>query len=304
MMTQPLSLTPAHHHETDNAAGAGATNYDVRLAQARAAIRRAEKAVGLTPSLTLGAQVARAGADTIGRAAGASGAVVGESFPIPPALSELLPRGLQAGQIVEVAGSTSVLFAMAAHAAGNQRWCAVIGAQSLGWAALADLGLDMARTIVIPPHEHAVKALDIVLECFPICILGPQVTIPGGQRRTLRGKVRHHKTLVLAYHWPQAGTALRVRPCGGQGLRRGAGRLRAVEWEVTLAGAMGTAPRARRAVRVCLDEQGHLRAGSALGVAGGQQGQPALNVITSPRGEGREPIAPSEVAEATFRVGS
>lgn len=275
-------------------------SYQARLAQAREVMQRAEKSLGLAPTLTLqrnmscagpgrdaseGLQVVR-GAIAPQLRPCSSSVIAGESFAVPSALEKLLPGGLPAGQVVNVSGSTSVLFALAAHAAGTRGWCAALGLTQVGWAAVADLGIDLGRTIVIPGDKHLIKALDIVLESFPICILGPQVAITSGQRRTLEGKIRQRKALVLAYKWPQAPLALQARPCSGQGMRSGAGRIRSLRWEISLTGKSAARqlahyPDSELSLEIEIGPDGHLHPIAE------EVGEPVLSLLTSPgRGEG------------------
>jgi hypothetical protein len=159
----------------------------------------------------------------------------GERLPLPPALAPLAPHGsLRAGSTVAVAGSgsTSLLLAVAATAAGEDGWCAVAGMPELGLRAARDAGLDLTRLALAPASSaqqqpQLAQVLTALVDGVGVLVLGPQLQLTPALWRSLTGRARGHDTLVLAAQPPgRADLALEVTGQQWQGLSRGSGRLR------------------------------------------------------------------------------
>ena len=163
-------------------------------------------------------------------------------LPVLPGLSGLFPRGgLPRGGVVSVtgdAGATSLLFALLA---GPQRsWSAVVGMPGLGLLAAAELGVDLAKVVLVPdPGPDVLQILSVLADGVElIAVAAPSGPLGSAARlRVLTGKLRQHGAIVLVSGgWPGAELVLRTRTLGWTGLGRGHGRLRDREVEVTVAG--------------------------------------------------------------------
>jgi len=163
-------------------------------------------------------------------------------LPVLPGLSEIFPRGgLPRGGVVSVtgdAGATSLLFALLA---GPQRsWSAVVGMPGLGLLAAAELGVDLAKVVLVPdPGPDVLQILSVLADGVElIAVAAPSGPLGSAARlRVLTGKLRQHGAIVLVSGgWPGAELVLRTRTLGWTGLGRGHGRLRDRQVEVTVAG--------------------------------------------------------------------
>jgi hypothetical protein len=174
-------------------------------------------------------------------------------LPVLPVLSGLFPRGgLPRGGVVSVtgdAGATSLLFALLA---GPQRsWSAVVGMPGLGLLAAAELGVDLAKVVLVPdPGPDVLQILSVLADGVElIAVAAPSGSLGAAARlRVLTGKLRQHGAIVLVSGgWPGAELVLRTRTLGWTGLGQGHGRLRDREMEVTVAGR-GAAGRLSRSI--------------------------------------------------------
>ncbi|MBV9094709.1 MAG: hypothetical protein JO132_12675 [Streptosporangiaceae bacterium] len=190
-------------------------------------------------------------------------------LPVLPALRDLMPGGgLARGSVVTVPEFGLLPLALAAGASAGGAWCALAGVPEAGVAAAADLGLDTARTLLVPdpggswaqvvaslldgcelvlvrppPPEAAWSAApEAAWSAAPACApagTGAQVT-----RRLGAALRRARGVLLVAGDWPGAQVCLRVTAREWTGLGAGHGRLRACRAQVTAEGR-GQAARPR-----------------------------------------------------------
>jgi hypothetical protein len=180
--------------------------------------------------------------------------------PVVPELSAILPDGgLRRGSTVAVhgvegAGVTSLALLLAAGASRAGGWCAAVGMPSLGLAAAAEAGIELARFPLVaapPAREWAtitaalLDAMDIVLAWSPN---GRVVRATDARRLQARARERG-AVAVLVGTRPIEGADLRLAVAGSRwhGLGDGHGHLAARELDVVV-GGRGAAARERRAV--------------------------------------------------------
>ncbi len=105
------------------------------------------------------------------------------TLPVLPALGALLPAGLPRGATLAVSGSAGRSFAVALLAAASQAgsWVAVVGVPGFGWRAAAEVGLDLARVVVVDPVPPAVvpECLGALVDGFDAVLLGAEARVPG-----------------------------------------------------------------------------------------------------------------------------
>lgn len=207
------------------------TTAQERLALARAALREAEAKVGATrvPQQP-------------------------PTMPLADHLASLLPQGLRRGQVVAVAGSTSLLLEMAAQASRDDAWSAIVGMPQVGMLAAARRGVVLARTALIPhPGAQAAVVAGACVDGMDVVVLGEALALSDADRRRLAARARERGTVVLvAGTWQGAHVQLAVERTRWSGLGAGEGRLREREVTVVIDGrAAGPA----RRVRVMLDTE-------------------------------------------------
>jgi hypothetical protein len=227
-----------------------------RLAAAQRALATAEANAGLRQRLV--------GVTTLARGEGAraeaseapSSAVPPELLlPLPEGLAPLLPAGgLRRGTAVQVSGSTSLLLTLAAAAAEDEVWCALMAMPDVGLAAAAEAGLDLTRTVVVPrPGPDAPAVLGALIDGFDVVVVGRCPALSDADRRGVATRLRTREAVLLVGDvWPGAQAVLEVGESAWFGVSDGAGVLTGREVTVTsYARGLGAPQRAR--VRMAAD---------------------------------------------------
>ncbi|MFJ1762031.1 hypothetical protein ACIOD2_17030 [Amycolatopsis sp. NPDC088138] len=154
--------------------------------------------------------------------------VTGRVLPVAPALAGLLPgAGLRRGTTVAVHGSSSLLLALLAEATAAGSWAAVVGLPSLGLAAAAEYGVDIARLALVPrPGADLPAVLAALLDGVDLVVTSTSTIQPAVARR-LSARARHRGAVLLAFGaWPAADVELSCRLEPWSGLEDGYGHLR------------------------------------------------------------------------------
>ncbi|WP_328445336.1 hypothetical protein [Amycolatopsis sp. NBC_00438] len=156
--------------------------------------------------------------------AGATGGVL----PVVPALAGLLPdAGLRRGTTVAVHGASSLLLALLAEATAAGSWAAVVGLPSLGLAAAAEYGVDLARLALVPRPGAELPAVVAALLDGVDLVVASTSTIQPSVARRLSARARHRGAVLLAFGaWPAADVELSCRLDAWSGLEDGYGHLR------------------------------------------------------------------------------
>lgn len=168
--------------------------------------------------------------------------------PVPAWLAEHLPGGgVARGQATQISDCPAVLVDVLAHLTAQGMCVAVVDYPRLAIAAVAAAGGNVERLVLVPdstPHTAAVlgtlvEGMDVVLFAA-----GGQLGKQSGQSgrssggsvsptfaRPVEARLRKSECalLVCGKAWPQARMHVELQVCGVLGLRRGSGRIRAVE---------------------------------------------------------------------------
>ncbi len=202
-------------------------------------------------------------ADELTRADTRSTAELTASIPMLAPLDALLPSGgLPRGGIVSLqpdgnaaesggsdAGLTTLLFTLLAGP--SKPWSALVGFPDLGFAAAAELGVDLTRTVLIPqPGADVSQIVSVLVDGMDvIAVHAPNGPIgPPARQRVLASRLRQRGAVLVAVGpWPGADVSLTVSTLGWSGLGVGHGRLRDRELLVRLSGRRlgGAAPEVR-----------------------------------------------------------
>jgi hypothetical protein len=168
-------------------------------------------------------------------------------LPVAPALNSLLPGGLRRGSTISVSGSVSLLLALLGAASAGGAWCALVGFPRISAEAACEYGVDLTRLALIPaPGENGAQgwttAVGALLDAVDIVAARPprgRGLTPGDIRR-LAARARSKDSVLVPYvldaEWPGADVRLRAHEGVWAGIGEGAGRLRARQVEVTVAG--------------------------------------------------------------------
>jgi hypothetical protein len=170
-----------------------------------------------------------------------------EVLPVLPALRGLLTAGaLRRGSVVTTGGWGLLSLALAAGASAAGSWCAAVGMPSLGVRAVADIGLDLDRLLLIAePGASWPQVVAALLDSCDIVLLCPPDRPSAQLRRKLEATVRRFgSVLVVAGEWEGAQARLHVASQEWSGIGAGHGRLRARKVQVVADGrGAGIRPR-------------------------------------------------------------
>ncbi|WP_156171950.1 hypothetical protein [Demequina rhizosphaerae] len=196
------------------------------------------------------------------------------ALPLTPLLDQVLPQGLRRGQVVAVAGSTSLMLALAAAASEAGSWTAAVGMPALGVVAAARRGLDLARLALVPhPGAQAAATAGACVDGMDVVLLGPRLALSDADRRRLASRARERGTVIVAEGaWAGAHTTLTAVGSRWHGLGAGDGRLRGRELTVRVEERRGGTA---RLVTLPIE-------GSALGATTAGAGVPARGGATAP----------------------
>lgn len=200
--------------------------------------------------------------------------------PVPAWLAEHLPGGgVARGQATQISDCPAVLVDVLAHLTAQGMCVAVVDYPRLAIAAVAAAGGDVERLVLVPdstPHTAAVlgtlvEGMDVVLFAA-----GGQLGKQGGRSsggsvtptfaRPVEARLRKSECalLVCGKAWPQARMHVELQVCGVLGLRRGSGRIRAVE----VAGRVWGKAQPPSAVRATIGAEDVIGAESVAGTVG------------------------------------
>jgi hypothetical protein len=160
-----------------------------------------------------------------------------------PALADLVQ--LRTGGSYEV-DSASLAMALIAAPSQAGAWSAVVGAEDFGVEAAAEMGVDLARTVLVPdPGELWLEVTAALVDVVTMVVL----RAPAGVTERVAGRIgarlrKRSSALVSWGRWPGAEASLSLRSSTWSGVDRGHGRLRSRQVVVDV--RRGSAP-ARRA---------------------------------------------------------
>jgi hypothetical protein len=148
-------------------------------------------------------------------------------LPTADALRPLLPDGgLRRGGTLGVAGSgaTSVAFALLAGPSAAGSWGAVVGLDSLGLLAAADLGVDLARTALVPtPGPQWPTVIAALLDACDVVLVRPTGRATTSTVRRLTARVRERGRVMVWLDATAADTTPDVRITGTSSVWEGPG---------------------------------------------------------------------------------
>ncbi|MBU6216841.1 MAG: hypothetical protein KGR17_09575 [Acidobacteria bacterium] len=203
------------------------------------------------------------------------------TLEVDPPVRELLPLGaLQRGTTVWVgggAGATSLAMAVVAGPSRCGSWVGCVSVSSLGWAAAAELGVDLSRVAVVRADgpDWATVAATLV-DGFDVVLCGPDHRPGRREVARLAARARERGAVVVALDdapdaraWPGVDLRLHVdaRTSGRwDGAGRGWGALRSRAITVVASGRHGV-DRSRR-VELLLPGPAGIAASAPAGGAG------------------------------------
>lgn len=222
--------------------------------------------VAPVPELSLAEKHARAAAL---RADGGLGELTARVEPVtradeqvlalPSPLDELVPeRGLRRGSVVAVEGpaATSLTLALAAELTGTGSWVAFVGVPEVGLLAASELGVDLARCLVVHLDDVRLwaEAVAALVGAIDLVVVRPPSGVRQRDVRRLAARARERGTVLVRLPGGDEVLAtdrrFRTSSSSWTGLDRGRGRLVARRVRVDRGDRTGGA--GRRAVELWL----------------------------------------------------
>lgn len=167
-------------------------------------------------------------------------------LPMVPALADLVPGGLRSGGAYSVIGSTSLAMSLLAGPSAAGSWCGVVGLPTFGAEAAAGVGVDLARTILVPdPGEQWLSVTSTLVDVLPVVVLRPPSRVYDAEASRLTARLRQRGATLITLHdqvadaWPRTEARLEVVDSSWAGLGAGHGHLQARRITVSATGRWG-----------------------------------------------------------------
>jgi hypothetical protein len=166
--------------------------------------------------------------------------------PVLPALSGLLT--LRTGGSYGV-DSASLALALAAGASRAGEWVGFAGWPDFGAEAAAELGVDLARTVLVPDTgEHWLEVTAALVDVLRVVVLRPPARVDERSASVLDARLRKRSSVLVVWgDWPRCEARLSLEDARWSGPDHGHGRLRARH--VWVAVRRGSAPPVRAELR-------------------------------------------------------
>lgn len=168
-----------------------------------------------------------------------SGGVPRVALPMHPALSGVLQLHAGASYSVDGLGLAMALLAGPSRAG---EWCAVVGIPDFGAEAAAEIGVELARTVLVPePGEQWLETAAALVDVAPVVLLRPGGRVAPSVAERLGARLRKRSAVLLVQgSWPRCEARLSAEGPAWTGLGRGHGHLDARRVAVTV--RRGAAP--------------------------------------------------------------
>lgn len=178
------------------------------------------------------------------------------TLPVPGAFVDLLPHGgLQRGSLVATGGiaATSLALALAGPVTRSGAWVGVVGLDGVGLLAASELGVDLARVLLIddPGPARWAATVAALTDAVDLVLARPPAPVATGMQRRLSARCRERGSVILQVGGSPGmwATAPDLLVSAGvpewQGIGAGHGHLRGRQVEVSVTGRRG-ADRPRR----------------------------------------------------------
>src|SRR4051812_6104122 len=142
-----------------------------------------------------------------------------------PALADLVQ--LRTGGTYEV-DSASLAMALLSGPSQEGAWTAVVGADDFGVEAAAEMGVDLARTVLVPdPGEHWLEVTTALVDVVTMVLLRPPVAVGARVASRVSARLRKRSAVLVSWGpWPGSEASLSLRGSTWSGAEHGHGRLR------------------------------------------------------------------------------
>ena len=160
-------------------------------------------------------------------------------LPVLPALTGLV--SVRAGGSYGV-DSASLALALAAGASRAGEWVGFTGWPDFGAEAAADLGVDLARTVLVPETgDHWLEVTAALVDVLRVVVLRPPARVDARSAGVLDARLRKRSSVLVVWgDWPRCEARLSLEEARWVGPDHGLGRLRTRQARIAV--HRGTAP--------------------------------------------------------------
>ncbi|PUB20900.1 hypothetical protein C8K30_115111 [Promicromonospora sp. AC04] len=157
----------------------------------------------------------------------------------PEPLTGLLPGGVLPVGAAAVVRDSAGLLGWLVGATQHGKWLAIVGWPALGMVALAEAGVDLERTFLVPDAGgQAAAVLAALLGGIDVVVVGPGAQLTEAEQRRLLTRARQHGSTILSPQaWPGATLRLHVEHATRAGMDQGNGYLREAQLSVVRSSA-------------------------------------------------------------------
>lgn len=162
--------------------------------------------------------------------------------PVLPGLSQLVT--LRTGGSYGV-DSASLALALAAGASQAGEWVGFAGWPDFGAEAASELGVDLARTVLVPEAgEHWLEVTAALVDVLRVVVLRPPAHVDARSAGVLDARLRKRSSVLVVWgEWPRCEARLSLEEARWTGPDRGQGRLRSRHARIAV--QRGSAPPVR-----------------------------------------------------------
>lgn len=162
-----------------------------------------------------------------------------QPVPTHPCLEGLV--GLRTGGIYGIDAASLALLLMAGPSAEGV-WCGVVGVPDLGVEAAVAMGVDPARTILVPePGRAWLEVTAALADVLGLVVVRPGGAVSAGDAARLSARLRQRGSVLVPWGpWPRCDVRLSVTDVHWDGVGQGHGHLRARR--ATVSARRGDAP--------------------------------------------------------------
>ena len=147
-----------------------------------------------------------------------------EPVPTLPGLADIL--ALHAGATYAV-DSASLALAVAAGASRAGEWIGFAGCPDFGAEAAAELGIELARTVLVPdPGEHWLEVTAALVDVLRVVVVRPPAKVDERTAAVLDSRLRNRSAVLVVHgRWPRVEARLSTERSSWSGPAAGAGQL-------------------------------------------------------------------------------
>jgi hypothetical protein len=148
----------------------------------------------------------------------------GEPIPTLPGLADVVALHAGASYAVD---SSSLALALAAGASRAGEWVGFAGCADFGVEAAAELGFELARTVLVPdPGEHWLEVTAALVDVLRVVVLRPPASVDERTAGKVEARLRRRSSVLVVHgDWPRVEARLSVEESSWTGPLRGTGQL-------------------------------------------------------------------------------